>query len=97
MKAYKFRIYPNKKQFNLLSKTFGCVRWIYNRFLAERKSFYEENKTLKSFKQSTEKELKEEFEWLSDVDSIALQQSRLNLDSAYKNFFRKIKIKEKTK
>ena len=40
-KAFKFRIYPNKEQKELIEKTFGCVRFIYNSMLAERKDAYE--------------------------------------------------------
>ena len=44
-KAYKLRIYPTDFQRELLEKTFGCTRYIYNNFLAERKNKYEESKT----------------------------------------------------
>lgn len=90
-KTYKIRLYPNKHQQEFFAKTFGSCRFIYNNFLYERKQYYEQNKTLKGFKQKTEKELKQEYEWLSEIDSIALQQERINLENAYKNFFRKIK------
>ena len=43
-KAYKFRIYPNKWQEEQIQKTFGSCRFVYNRFLAFRKSEWEENK-----------------------------------------------------
>lgn len=95
-RSYKLRIYPNNKQRTMLSKTFGCVRWIYNQFLAERKTYYEKNNSLKGFRQSTEKQLKEKFEWLKECDAIALVQSRRHLDKAYANFFRKLKLKQPT-
>ena len=89
--AYKFRLYPNKQQEELINKTFGCCRFIYNQMLAERVSVYEQLKDNKEFlyqyKYKTEKQYKEEFSWLTEVDSIALQQSRRNLDTAYKKFF----------
>ena len=90
-KAYKFRIYPTKQQEEIINKTFGCCRFIYNQMLAERISAYEKLKNdrdqLYAYKYKTEKQFKEEFDWLREVDSIALQQSRRNLETAYKNFF----------
>ncbi|WP_167670310.1 helix-turn-helix domain-containing protein, partial [Paenibacillus tianmuensis] len=41
-KAYKFRLYPTAQQEQLLAKTFGCVRFVYNKMLAERKETYEQ-------------------------------------------------------
>lgn len=90
-KAYKFRLYPNEQQAELINKTFGCCRFLYNQMLAERISVYEQLKddkdSLYQYRYKTEKQYKEEFSWLTEVDSIALQQSRRNLDTAYKNFF----------
>lgn len=90
-KGYKYRIYPTEQQKELINKTFGCCRFIYNQMLAERISIYEELKddkdSLYQHKYKTEKQLKQEFEWLKEVDSIALQQSRRCLETAYKNFF----------
>ena len=90
-KGYKYRIYPTEYQKELINKTFGCCRFIYNQMLAERISIYEQLKedkeSLYSYKYKTEKQYKEEFDWLKEVDSIALQQSRRNLETAYKNFF----------
>ena len=84
-KAYKFRLYSTKQQQQLIEKTFGCCRFIYNQMLAERISIYEQLKndkeSLYQYKYKTEKQYKEEFEWLKEVDSIALQQSRRNLPS----------------
>ena len=85
-KGYKYRIYPNKKQKALIDKTIGCSRFVYNYILGKAIEYYELNK--KSMKLSIETEMKKEFEWLKDCDSIALQQSRIDLDTAYKNFFR---------
>ena len=95
--AYKFRIYPNKEQENLIKRTFGCCRFVFNRFLAARKTYYEDTgKTLgytACAKQLTE--LKDEFIWLREVDSTALQSSLKDLDSAYQNFFKRVKKGEK--
>ena len=95
LKALKIRIYPNVQQTILLNKTFGCSRFIYNTMLSERKEVYaklkEKPRELYEYKYRTEKQLKEEFEFLKEVDSISLQQTRMNLSFAYQNFFRKLK------
>ncbi|MBZ9622118.1 IS200/IS605 family element transposase accessory protein TnpB [Clostridium sp. FP2] len=90
LKAYKFRLYPNEEQRIYLAKTFGCTRFVYNRMLAERIKSYEENKNLdiKTMKYPTPAQYKYEFEWLKEVDSLALANAQMNLDKAYKNFFR---------
>lgn len=91
-KSYKFRLYPNKEQQILFSKTFGCVRFVYNKMLAERKEIYElykDNKEeLKKHKLPTPAKYKTEFEWLKEVDSMALANAQMNLKTAYNNFFR---------
>ena len=95
LKALKIRIYPNAQQTVLLNKTFGCSRFLYNTMLSERIDAYAELKDrpreLYEHKYRTEKQLKEEFAFLKEVDSIALQQARMNLGVAYQNFFRKLK------
>lgn len=83
-KSLRLRIYPNKSQEILINKTFGCCRLIYNLHLEERLNYYEQNvkkvedksernKILKSFKPKTEKEWKEQFEFLSEISKAALQ------------------------
>ena len=89
-KAFKFRIYPNDSQKILLSKTFGCVRFIYNSMLFDRIEHYKE--TGKSLN-NTPAQYKKEFEWLKEVDSLALANAQLNLNKAYKNFFRDKKVR----
>jgi len=90
LKAYKYRIYPNKEQKLYLAKAFGCSRFIYNKMLADRIKSYEENKDLdiKKIKYLTPAQYKTEFPWLKEADSLALANEQLNLDKAYKNFFR---------
>ena len=89
-KAYKFRIYPNIEQKIMIDKTFGCTRFVFNKFLFERKEKYEENKIkLNVYEQLKElTDLKKENKWLKEVDSCALQKCVFNLDDAFKNFFR---------
>lgn len=89
-KAYKYRIYPNKKQKEIIAKTFGCCRFIYNKYLAKRIEMYEQNKETFSYVQCANdmKKLKSELEWLKEADSTALQSSLKDLDSAYQKFFK---------
>ena len=96
-KCYKFRIYPNIEQQIIMSKIFGCCRFVFNRFLAERIEAYKaEQKTVSRFKQDKNlTELKKELTWLKESDSTALQAVIQNLDSAYQNFFRRVKSGEK--
>ena len=91
-KAYRYRLYPDKEQSELINKTFGCARFVYNRMLEDRKEKYEQNKddkeALKKLKYTTPADYKDEFVWLKEVDSLALANAQLNLNTAYKNFFR---------
>lgn len=89
-KAYKYRIYPNKKQREIIAKTFGCCRFVYNTYLAKRIEMYEKNKETFSYVQCANdmKKLKSELEWLKEVDSTALQSSLRDLDMAYQKFFK---------
>ncbi|MEW9097314.1 MAG: IS200/IS605 family element RNA-guided endonuclease TnpB [Clostridiaceae bacterium] len=85
LKAYKYRIYPNEEQKLYLAKTFGCSRFIYNKMLADKIEHY---KNTGEMLRNTPAQYKSEFEWLKEVDSLALANEQLNLDKAYKNFFR---------
>ncbi len=85
-KAYKFRLYPDKKQRLLISKTFGCTRFIYNYFLDKCKK----NGYIKAYDMCSElKKLQKVYHWLSEVDSCSLRCAIFNLEDAYKNFFAK--------
>jgi len=90
LKAYKFRIYPTEEQEMFFAKSFGCVRKVYNLMLDDRMKNYEETKNDSSIKMNfpTPAQYKEEFPFLKEVDSLALANAQLNLDKAYKNFFR---------
>ena len=89
-KAYNIRIYPNKEQRILINKTFGCCRYVYNYFLAERIRLYkEESKTVSVF--DTIKLLtpiKQELDWLKEPDKCSLQNSLKDLNAAYMMFFK---------
>jgi len=84
-KAYKFRIYPNTEQTVMFAKTFGCVRFIYNKMLGDKIAYYNENQKDLSCYPS---QYKSEFPFLKEVDSLALVGAQNNLKAAYKNFFR---------
>ena len=94
-RAIKIRLYPNQAQEEMLNKTFGCCRFIYNKMLEERIKIYEElkgdNQALYDHRYKTEKEYKEKFEFLKEVDAKALQSEWRHLKSAYDNFFRNLK------
>ena len=91
--SYKFRIYPTWDQENLIQRTFGCVRFVYNRFLSQRIEQYKTTgKSPTRFQQDKElTQLKKELTWLKEVDCQPLQATLQTLDVAYKNFFRGIK------
>lgn len=93
--AYKFRLYPNREQENLILRTFGCCRFVFNHYLALRKEAYEQTgETLNYYacaKDMTGLKQQEETLWLREVDATALQSSLRDLDTAYQNFFRRVK------
>lgn len=88
-RAYKFRLYPNIEQEIMFTKTFGCVRFIYNKMLSDKIKHYEETKQKLN---NTPAQYKSEFEWLKEVDCYALCNAQMNLQSAYNNFFRTPKM-----
>ncbi len=91
IKSYKYRIYPNKEQEELMQKTFGCCRFVYNQTLEYRKGVYEkENRNLGKFDCSNyvNQILKYKYEWLREVDRWALVYSVFNMDDAYQKFFK---------
>ena len=92
IKAYKYRLYPTKDQEELLLKHFGCVRYIYNWGLDFKTKYYKEtNKNIGymqlSGKNGALSKLKNENEWLKEVNSQSLISALGNLDRAYTNFF----------
>lgn len=99
--SYKFRIYPNITQKQQIQRTFGCCRFVFNHFLAERMEQYKQTgKSPTRFQQDKSlTALKKNLEWLREVDATALQaalQAALqSLDTAYQNFFRRMKQGQK--
>ena len=92
-RAYRFRLYPNKAQTELLAKHFGCARFVYNYFLNERIEQYrltgKSNNYYAQAKALTELKKQEETAWLNDVSAQVLQYSLRCLDTSYTNFFKK--------
>lgn len=84
LKAYKYRIYPSREQKLFFAKTFGCVRFVYNKMLADRIKSYKESQEQedKSIKHPTPAQYKNEFSFLKEVDSLALANAQMNLNKA---------------
>lgn len=89
LKGYKYRLYPNKKQKEYFAKCFGCVRFIYNHMLSDKIEYYKETKQKLN---NTPAQYKKEFPWLKEVDSLALANAQMNLQSAYNNFFKRPEV-----
>lgn len=87
--AYKYRLYPNKEQQTYFAKCFGCTRFIYNRMLSDKIDYYKETKQKLN---NTPAQYKKEFEWLKEVDSLALANAQMNLQTAYNNFFKRPEV-----
>ena len=84
-RAVKIRIYPNKEQITQIEKTIGCSRFLYNRMLADKIRYYQEEKKMLK---NTPAGYKKEYPWLKEVDSLALANIQLNLEGAFRKFFR---------
>lgn len=86
LRAYKYRIYPNDLQKNFFAKCFGCVRFFYNLSLNEMIETY---KSSKKYENITPAQYKNKYEFLKEVDSLALANAQINRNNAFKAFFRK--------
>lgn len=93
--SYKFRLYPNGEQINLIARTFGCCRFVYNHYLAKRQEVYKTSGNTFGYNACSADMtlLKKDADtaWLQEVDATALQSSLRDLDTAYQNFFRRVK------
>lgn len=99
-RCLKIRIYPTLDQFQMFVKTGGCRRFVYNKYVESREQFYKDNikgkkltkeqkkEIYNNFKYKTEKQLKEEYTFLKEVSSVALQQGRKDAQKAYRDFFK---------
>ena len=86
-RAYKFRIYPDKLQKELINKTFGCSRFIYNYFLNKIKED-KYTKASENIKYYTNY-LKYEYPFLQEIDSIVIRKSLFNLEDSFKRYFKR--------
>ena len=91
-RTYQFELKPTQEQKTLLDKHFGCVRYVFNHFLNERKEQYQVDKKSDNYYAQaatlTELKKKDETIWLKEVNSQSLQFALRCLDTAYVNFFR---------
>lgn len=96
-RAYRFRLYPTKIQEEKIVRNIGCCRYVFNHFLAQRTTQYKEKGKADSLSQQSRNLtiLKQEYPWLQEADSTALQSALQDLDSAFQLFFRRVKNGEK--
>ena len=87
IKAIRFRLYPNKEQRLLIEKTFGCTRVVYNNGLDLRQGQHVGYKETSAM--LTQMKAADQYQWLREADSIALQQALRDLDAGFQKFFRK--------
>ncbi|MEO1672126.1 MAG: transposase, partial [Cyanobacteria bacterium J06631_2] len=92
-RAYKYRFYPTTEQENLLRRTMGCVRLVYNKALAAKtEGWYERQKRI-DYKQTssllTSWKKTEDLDFLNEVSSVPLQQCLRHLQKAFANFWGK--------
>jgi putative transposase len=92
-RAYRYRFYPTSQQADLLNRTFGCVRYVYNRALAERSRAWTQEQRRISFagtcRMLTTWKADPDTAWLYEVSNVALQQGLQHLQNAYVNFWGK--------
>ena len=98
-RCLKIRLYPTPDRLQMILKTGGCRRFVYNKYVEAREQFYddnikghnltkdEKNKIYKAFKYTSEKCLCNQFPFLKEVSSVALQQARRDAQKAYTVFF----------
>src|SRR5689334_9561603 len=90
-RAYKYRFYPTEEQKQVLARTFGCCRFVYNWALRKKTDAYYERQERLYYKDLsaalTELKKQEEYTWLNEVASVPLQQSLRHLERAFLNFF----------
>ena len=91
--SYKFRLYPTEAQERQIQRTFGCCRYLWNHYLAQRKAVYELDRHTMNYYECAKDltVLKKSLEWLKEVDATALQSSIRDLDTSFQNFFRRVK------
>lgn len=92
-RAYRYRFYPTAEQEQVLARTFGCVRFVYNRMLRERTDAWFERQERVGYHVTSAKltalKKEPELDWLNEVSSVPLQQALRHLQTAFANFFAK--------
>lgn len=89
---WNFRCYPTPEQEQILAQTFGCTRFVYNRFLAERTAAFQRGERMNYIQSSAAlTKLKQHpyTDWLNEVSSVPIQQALRHLQTAFRNFFEK--------
>lgn len=89
-KSYKYRIYPNKQQQELIAKTFGCCRFVYNQVLEWKINSYELcgiNRSWIDCNNYCNQVLKKEYKWLREPDKFALTNAIRDMNAAFQNFY----------
>ncbi|HEY9675838.1 MAG TPA: transposase [Waterburya sp.] len=90
-KAYRYRFYPTEEQEQLLRRTLGCVRVVYNKALHTRTKAWYERQERVDYKQTsgmlTEWKKQEDLQFLNEASSVPLQQGLRNLQKAFTNFW----------
>ena len=89
-RAIKYRVYPTTEQSVMFAKTFGCCRKVYNLMLSDKIESY---KSTGKFVTVTPAKYKKDYLYLKEIDSLALANVQLNLQSAFKNHFSKSRKK----
>lgn len=90
-KAIKYRLYPTTEQCIMFAKTFGCCRKVYNLMLSDKIESY---KSTGKFANVTPAKYKKDYPFLKEVDSLALANTQLNLQNAFRNFLNKSRKKK---
>ena len=93
-RAIKYRVYPTTEQSVMFAKTFGCCRKVYNLMLSDKIESY---KSTGKFVTVTPAKYKKDYLYLKEIDSLALANVQLNLQSAFKNHFSKSRKKNKSR
>lgn len=93
--SYRFRLYPNAEQIDLIERTFGCCRYVFNYYLAKRQDVYQTSRNNLNYygccKDLTILKKQNDTAWLQEVDATALQASLQDLNRAFQKFFRRVK------
>ena len=89
--SYKFRFYPTHQQENMLRRTLGCVRLVYNKALAARTTAWNESQERVGYAQTsallTSWKKQKDLDFLTEVSCVPLQQGLRHLQTAFTNFF----------